>query len=293
MSVPISCIQNPVPGRERELLPFPKAERRKRIVVAGGGPGGMKAAAVAAERGHHVTLCEATGQLGGQALLAQLLPGRAEFGGIVTNLKRELELAGVEVRLHCRVSSSIIETLCPDSIIMATGATPYLPKVDIGGDVHVADAWQILKGETKAGSAVVIADWRCDWVGLGLAEKLVLEGSHVRLCVDGEMAGQNLQKYMRWHWLGQLHKLGVQVVPYARFFGAAGDTAFFMHALSGEAIESKNMDTLVLAQGHQPETRLEGELRSGGANFTLVGDCLSPRSAEEAVYEGFLAGRDA
>jgi hypothetical protein len=107
------------------------------------------------------------------------------------------------------------------------------------------------------------------------------------------MAGQNLQKYMRWHWLGQLHKLGVQVVPYARFFGAAGDTAFFMHTLSGEAIECKNMDTLVLAQGHQPETRLEGELRSGGANFTLVGDCLSPRSAEEAVYEGFLAGRDA
>lgn len=148
----------------------------------------MKAAAVAAERGHHVTLCEATGQLGGQALLAQLLPGRAEFGGIVTNLKRELELAGVEVRLHCRVSSSIIETLCPDSIIMATGATPYLPKVDIGGDVHVADAWQILKGETKAGSAVVIADWRCDWVGLGLAEKLVLEGSHVRMFVCAWMA---------------------------------------------------------------------------------------------------------
>ena len=293
MSVPISCIQNPVSGRERELLPLPKAERRKRIVVAGGGPGGMKAAAVAAERGHQVTLCEATGQLGGQALLAQLLPGRSEFGGIVTNLERELELSGVEVRLNCRVGSSIIETLRPDSIIMATGATPYLPKVDIGEEVHVADAWQILKGESKVGSAVVIADWRCDWVGLGLAEKLVLEGSHVRLCVDGEMAGQNLQKYMRWHWLGQLHKLGVQVVPYARFFGAAGDTAFFMHTLSGEAIECKNMDTLVLAQGHQPETRLEGELRSSGARITLVGDCLSPRSAEEAVYEGFLAGRDA
>ncbi len=293
MSVPISCIQNPICGRERQLLPFAKAVRRKRIVVAGGGPGGMKAAAVAAERGHHVTLCEATGQLGGQALLAQLLPGRAEFGGIVTNLKRELELAGVEVRLNCRVSSSIVETLRPDSIIMATGATPYLPKVDIGDEVHVADAWQILKGETKAGSAVVIADWRCDWVGLGLAEKLALEGSHVRLCVDGEMAGQNLQKYMRWHWLGQLHRLGVQVVPYARFFGAADGTAFFMHTLSGEAIECTNMDTLVLALGHQPETGLEQQFRSSRASLTLVGDCLSPRSAEEAVYEGFLAGRDA
>ena len=57
----------------------------------------MKAAAVAAARGHEVTLYEAAPRLGGQALLAQLLPGRAEFGGIVTNLAREIELAGVKV----------------------------------------------------------------------------------------------------------------------------------------------------------------------------------------------------
>ncbi len=34
----------------------PIAETKKRILIAGGGPGGMKAAAVAAERGHEVTL---------------------------------------------------------------------------------------------------------------------------------------------------------------------------------------------------------------------------------------------
>ncbi len=58
----------------------------------------MKAAAVAAQRGHDVTLCEATAQLGGQVNLAQLLPRRAEFGGASTNLQREMQLAGVEVR---------------------------------------------------------------------------------------------------------------------------------------------------------------------------------------------------
>lgn len=40
----------------------------------------MKAAAVAAARGHQVTLYEAGPQLGGQVLLAQLLPRRSEFG---------------------------------------------------------------------------------------------------------------------------------------------------------------------------------------------------------------------
>jgi len=54
------------------------------------GPAGLKAAAVLAERGHLVTLCEAAPREGSQALLAQLLPGRGEFGGIVTNLVREV-----------------------------------------------------------------------------------------------------------------------------------------------------------------------------------------------------------
>ena len=59
-------------------------------MVVGGGPAGMKAAAVAAERGHDVTLYEAAGRLGGQVLLAERLPGRAEFGGAITNLSREV-----------------------------------------------------------------------------------------------------------------------------------------------------------------------------------------------------------
>ncbi len=100
---PISCIQNPVSGRELRFGAMARAASPRKVMVAGGGPGGMKAAAVAAERGHRVTLFEAQRRLGGQALLAQMLPGRAEFGGIVTNLQRELQLAGVQVHRNARV----------------------------------------------------------------------------------------------------------------------------------------------------------------------------------------------
>ena len=55
----------------------------------GGGPAGLKAAAVAAERGHRVTLWEAERWVGGQVRLAERLPGRAEFGGAITNLEGE------------------------------------------------------------------------------------------------------------------------------------------------------------------------------------------------------------
>jgi 2,4-dienoyl-CoA reductase-like NADH-dependent reductase (Old Yellow Enzyme family) len=289
--VRISCIQHPVSGRELTLGTHPPAKTIRKVLVAGGGPGGMKAAAVLGERGHQVILCEKSELLGGQVLLAQTLPGRAEFGVIVDNLRREMDLHGVEIRLNTVVDKALIDAEIPDAIIIATGATPYLPDLEISEETHVVDAWQVLKGEVKPGASVVIADWRCDWVGMGLAEKLAREGSHVRLCVDGEMAGQNLQKYLRWHWAGELHKLGIEVVPYARLFGADGDTVYFQHTTSGDAIICENMNTLVIAQGHQPVVTLERELAETGIEFHLVGDCLSPRSAEEAVYEGLMAAR--
>jgi hypothetical protein len=54
----------------------------------------------------------------------------------------------------------------------------------------------------------------------------------------------------------------------------------------------EGMDTLVLAQGHQPATELEESLRGRGLEIHLVGDCLSPRTAEEAIYEGLLVARE-
>lgn len=289
--VRISCIQHPVTGRELMLGEHLHTNKARKVLVAGGGPAGMKAAAVAAECGHEVVLCEQSKRLGGQVLLAQSLPGRAEFGVLIDNLRREMELSNVDIRLNTKVDASLINTEKPDTVIVATGATPYRPDVEISEQAHVVDAWQILGEGVTAGDSVVIADWRCDWVGMGLAEKLAREGLRVRLCVDGEMAGQNLQKYLRWHWSGTLHKLGVEVIPYARFFGADEDTAYFQHTTSGEPIICNNMSTLVMALGHQAETALEQQLIAMGVDYHLVGDCLSPRSAEEAVYEGLLVAR--
>ncbi len=286
---PISCIQRPETGRELEFPDRPPVASPRRVIIAGGGPGGMKAAATAAARRHHVTLFEASDQLGGQAKLAQLLPGRAEFGGIITNLTRELELSGVEVVCGQAVDLALIDEQQPDAIIVATGATPYSPPIEGRDEGHVVDAWQVLRGEANVGGDAVIVDWRGDWIGLGLAEKLVRDGCRVRLAVNGITAGQMIPQYVRDKWLGDLHRLGVEIIPYARPFGVDGDTVYLQHTLSGEAILCEGADTLVAAYGHKSETGLEAALSDWDGEFHVIGDCLAPRTAEEAILEGMRA----
>ena len=291
MGYPLSCIQNPVTGREVKLGMVTPAPAKKRVVVAGGGPAGMKAAVIAAERGHSVVLCEAAQRLGGQALLAQLLPERAEFGGLVTNLEHELAKAGVEVRLGTTVDPALVRHLAADAVIVATGARPYSPPIEGRDSGHVVEAWDVLTGKAKPGSRVLIADWRCDWVGMGIAEQLARGGHHVRLAVNGLHAGQNLQMYLRDLWAARLHDLGVEIIPYARLFGVDANTAYLSHIVSNKPIVYDDVDTVVMAFGHASETGLEQALAPLGIPMHLAGDCLSPRSAEEAVYEGLLAGR--
>ena len=287
---PISCIQHPETGRELEFGTRTQAARAKRVMVVGGGPAGMKAAAVAAERGHDVTLHEAGAQLGGQVLLAQLLPTRAEFGGIVTNLAREMALAGVEVVRNARVDRAAIERAAPDAVILATGALPRRPAFEGEDTAHVVDAWQVLRNEANVGASVVVADWRCDWVGIGIAEKLAAEGCRVRLACNGTVPGQVIQQYIRDMGVGRLHKLGVEVIPYTRLYGADEDTVYLQHTTSGEPVICEEVKTLVLCQGHMAKAPLEDDLRALGLEFHMAGDCLAPRTAEEAVLEGLKAG---
>ncbi|MDQ0322907.1 2,4-dienoyl-CoA reductase-like NADH-dependent reductase (Old Yellow Enzyme family) [Pararhizobium capsulatum DSM 1112] len=288
--VPISCIQHPETGRELKFGKLNPAARPKKVMVVGGGPAGMKAAAIAAARGHQVTLYEASAQLGGQALLAQQLPRRAEFGGIVTNLSRELELAQVRVVKNTRVDQALVAAEKPDAVILATGAKPYLPELTDDGSVQVVNAWQVLKNQVKTGSRVVVADWRCDWIGPGIAERLVNEGCSVDLAVNGTHPGELLPLYVRDNIAGELHKIGVRVTPYTRLYGCDGGTVYMQHTVSEQPVLFENIDTLVLCLGHEPVDELSTIMAGSVPELHVIGDSMAPRTAEEAVYEGLKVG---
>lgn len=290
----VSCIQHPESGREGQYGNLMPALKSKKVMVIGGGPAGMKAALVAAQRGHQVQVYEAQSQLGGQVKWAQLLPGRTELGGVITNLQRELALAHIPVHLNTEVTPDLIDRMQPDLVILATGSSPRQAQIDIDTETNVAYAHEIIEGTKSPGKSVLIADWRCDWVGLGIAEQLAHQGCQVRLAVNGSAPGDNIEPVVRDAWVANLHRLGVEIIPYARLYGSVGTSIFCQHTASHEAMEFNDIDTLVIAHGYEPNRQLYDSMVNSHPQLPMVeiGDALQPRSIEEAVLEGLKIGAE-
>jgi 2,4-dienoyl-CoA reductase-like NADH-dependent reductase (Old Yellow Enzyme family) len=288
---PISCIQHPETGRELTFGPRARTRRPRRVMVVGGGPAGLKAAAVAAEAGHDVALFEAASRVGGQVRLAERLPGRAEFGGVAINLEREARLAGARLITGTAVDAAAVRSDRPDVVILATGARAHRPPLDVAGTLPVFSAWDVVTDvDMLPRGRVVVADSQGDWTGLGIARAIAAARRRVTLCTTGYAAGERLQQYVRDAELAGAARAHVTVVPLLRVYGVDDDTAYFQHTLTGEPVMLDQAAALVLAQGAAPVDDLARELTGSGVALLVAGDCVAPRTVEEAVLDGLRAG---
>ena len=142
------------------------------------------------------------------------------------------------------------------------------------------------EGDSYCGSEIVVADWRGDWIGIGVAQMLAQEGRHVRLLTSGNAPGISLPATVRDQIVGELARLNVEITHNARLFGVDEDTAYFQHTMTEEAIQVEGVETLVLALSHRSRDSLSTELGDLGMDCHVIGDALSPRTAEEPVLEG-------
>ena len=288
LGVPISCIQYPETGRELEFPARRGTRAGRRCVVVGGGPAGLKAAAVLAEHGARVDLFEAQAHLGGQVRLAGRLPGREEFAGVAANLEREARRHGAVVHLNTRLEPAD-PRLDADLVVVATGSTPYVAPLEIGGAMALLTSDAVLEGGSFAPGHVLVVDVAADWVGGGVARVLRERGHRVSLATTGLVAGETLQQYVRDQHVRDLARAGVEVMTLTRLFGVDDDTAYLEHVLTGERTLLGPLVGVVCVGWRRPDSSLLTALARAGANVVGVGDCLAPRTVEEAVLDGLRA----
>ena len=71
-----------------------------------------------------------------------------------------------------------------------------------------------------------------------------------------------------------------------RPYGADSGSVYLQHTASEEAVIIDAVDSLVLCSGHTADDALFSQLAASGIALHAIGDCLAPRTAEEAIYEG-------
>ncbi|TCB30247.1 NADPH-dependent 2,4-dienoyl-CoA reductase [Acinetobacter sp. ANC 4910] len=150
-----TCLVNPRAAFETELV-YVKTAKPKRVAVVGGGVAGMSAATVAAERGHQVTLFEASHEVGGQFNLAKVIPGKEEFHETIRYFKVQLEKTGVELRLNTQVSREQLEREGFEEVIIATGVAPRALKIQGSDAPNVLSYAEVLRGAAVGHRVAVI-----------------------------------------------------------------------------------------------------------------------------------------
>ena len=298
----ISCMVNPLAGREWEWGGdrFTPAATPRKVLVVGGGPAGMEAARVAAERGHQVTLAEASPHLGGAFRLAGLQPRRSQITELVQWYERQLEKLGVEVLLNTPMDADDVQAVGADAVVLATGSLPAgdgfqrpLPQQARIEGLELGQVWSVedVMGKlARTGKRVVLVDDTGDWRGGGTAWHLAEQGHHVTLVTGWPMVGYWIQRTAGDGPLrSRLQKLGARLCTEAAVTSWTGQGATVRNLLDGseEFIEA---DALVLATTNAAQTWLSEALTEMGVAHETVGDCTAPRLAVHAIYEGRALG---
>ncbi len=290
----LGCIETPATGREQSLGAgtLQPAKPAKRVTVIGGGPAGLKAAAVAARRGHQVTLLEKEDRLGGQVAWAVRVTARAEFGDIIRNLVHEVEQLPVGIQTGVAATPEMVLAGQPDAVIVATGSLPDRRAIPGADGPRVADATDILAGRVTPGRRVLLIDRLGFHEATSTAEFMAEQGCAVEVVTQTLYVGQDLGVTLDLeNWYRQARRLGIRCTPNHSVLSIEDGVVTALHNYSGQIVRFPEVDTVVLAIHRRANCRLYTALKGQVADLHRIGDCLAPRRAHAAIIEGEKAGR--
>ena len=282
------CAVNAEAAREASFGLTP-ALQKKNVLVVGGGVSGMEAARVAALRGHAVTLCEGSSQLGGSLIPAGAHDFKADLRDLNAWYQRQLTKLGVTVELNTRLDAAAILARKPDAVVLAQGAVPVIPRVPGVDSPKVVDCVAALTRDPDAGNKVVVIGGGlvgCETaVGYAQAGKTV---TVIEALPDILSAGIPVPESNE-QMLRDLLAEGKVSIKTASRLSAVTETGVTLSTPNGE--ETLEADTVVLAVGFTPRPSLADDLLGSGLEVYQVGDGVKVGSVMTAVAAGYTVGR--
>jgi NADPH-dependent 2,4-dienoyl-CoA reductase/sulfur reductase-like enzyme len=296
------------------------ASTKRKIVIVGAGPAGLEAARVAGERGHDVHVLEAMNDPGGQIRLTAQSERRKEMMGIIDWRMSQCERLGVRFSFNTWADADTVRAENPDVVIVATGGMQAAHGLKAGDDL-VVTAWDILAGDVKPGTDVLVFDGAGDHAALQAAETIAATGAKVEIMTPDrtfspEVMGMNLVPYVR-----ALQKLDVTFTVTFRLEAVRRDGNRLRATIGsdyGGVSRERLFDQVVVNQGTlpldelyfelKPQSRNEGavdydaliagrpqELASnpgGGFQLFRIGDAVEARNTHAAIYDALRLVKD-
>jgi N-methyl-L-proline demethylase len=315
------CIHNAATGRETTMPhDIARAPTRRKVVIVGAGPAGLEAARVAGERGHEVVVLEATNHPGGQIRLTAQNVRRKEMIGIIDWRMSQCERLGVKFKFNTWAEPATVLAEDPDVVIVATGGMPHTDVLREGNEL-VVSTWDIISGDVKPGSNVLIFDDAGDHAALQAAEVIAQAGGKVEIMTPDrsfspEVMSMNLVPYMR-----SLQKLDVKFTVTYRLTSVHRDENGLIAVVGsdyGGIRNEQRHDQVVVNHGTIPMDDLYFELKPMSSNlgaldyddliggmkqsrksnpegtFQLfrIGDAVSARNTHAAIYDALRLVKD-